>query len=120
MNYGRFILNLGFWITYSVIFDVISGTLFPDLSLDMQIYLWFFGLCTGTFIFNFLWVLVQNPKVKSLPGVVNFRISYQYPFSPNSPVTGFGDLPLQDTRHRRDLRLPPDKPINIIRGICSS
>jgi hypothetical protein len=55
MDYGRFILNLGFWIMYSIVFDAISGILFPDLSWDMQIYLWFFGLCAGTLIFNLIW-----------------------------------------------------------------
>jgi hypothetical protein len=55
MDYGRFILNLGFWIMYSIVFDAISGILFPDFSWDMQIYLWFFGLCAGTLIFNLMW-----------------------------------------------------------------
>jgi hypothetical protein len=55
MDYGRIVLNIGFWLAFSFVFDAISGALFPDLSWDILIYLWFFGLCTGTFIFNFGW-----------------------------------------------------------------
>ncbi|HXX54945.1 MAG TPA: hypothetical protein VEI81_02485 [Methanoregula sp.] len=52
MDYGRVVLNIGFWVIFSAAFDAVSGTLFPDLSWDMQIYLWFFGLCAGTLVFN--------------------------------------------------------------------
>lgn len=55
MDYGRIVLNIGFWIIFSFVFDAVSETLFPDLSWDMWIYLWFIGLCAGTLIFNLLW-----------------------------------------------------------------
>jgi hypothetical protein len=55
MDFGRIVLNIGFWIVFSFVFDAVSGTLFPDLSLEMNLYLWFFGLCAGTFIFNLGW-----------------------------------------------------------------
>ena len=52
MDYKRALLNIGFWIVFSFAFEALSGMLFPDLSLEMTIYLWFFGLCAGTLIFN--------------------------------------------------------------------
>jgi hypothetical protein len=55
MDFGRIVLNIGFWIIFSFIFDALSGILFPDLSLEMLIYLWFFGLCAGTILFNLGW-----------------------------------------------------------------
>jgi len=55
MDFGRIVLNIGFWIAFSFMFDTISGALFPDLSWDALIYLWFFGLCIGTLIFNLGW-----------------------------------------------------------------
>jgi hypothetical protein len=55
LDVGRIVLNIGFWIVFSVLFDNVSGALFPDLPLEIYIYLWFFGLCAGTFIFNLGW-----------------------------------------------------------------
>jgi hypothetical protein len=55
MDFGRIVLNIGFWIVFSFVFDAMSGMLFPDLSLEMWIYLWFFGLCAGTILFNLGW-----------------------------------------------------------------
>jgi hypothetical protein len=55
MDSGRILLNVGFWIVFSFGFDAISGALFPDLAWDTQLYLWFFGLCAGTLIFNLAW-----------------------------------------------------------------
>jgi hypothetical protein len=52
MDFGRIVLNIAFWIVFSFIFDAVSGILFPDLSLEMYIYLLFFGLCAGTILFN--------------------------------------------------------------------
>jgi len=55
MDVSRIVLNIGFWIIFSFVFDVVSGALFPDLSPEMYIYFWFFGLCAGTLIFNLGW-----------------------------------------------------------------
>ena len=55
MDSKRIILNIGFWIVFSFAFDAISGMVFPDLAWDTQLYLWFFGLCAGTLIFNLGW-----------------------------------------------------------------
>jgi hypothetical protein len=55
MDFGRIVLNIGFWIVFSFVFDAVSGALFPDLSLEMYIYLLFFGLCAGTILFNLAW-----------------------------------------------------------------
>ena len=55
MDFGRIVLNIGFWIVFSIVFDAISSAVFPDLSWDTQIYFWFFGLCAGTLIFNLGW-----------------------------------------------------------------
>jgi hypothetical protein len=55
MDFGRIVINIGFWIVFSFLFDAVSGVLFPDLSLEMWIYLWFFGLCAGTILFNLGW-----------------------------------------------------------------
>jgi hypothetical protein len=55
MDYRRIFLNIGFWIVFSFAFDALSGFVFPDLSLDATLFLWFSGLLTGTLIFNVLW-----------------------------------------------------------------
>jgi hypothetical protein len=55
MDFQRIILNIGFWIFFSFAFDAVSGAVFPDLSWENLIYLWFFGLCAGTLIFNLGW-----------------------------------------------------------------
>ncbi|MGA2120883.1 MAG: hypothetical protein ABSG49_02430 [Methanoregula sp.] len=55
MDYRRIFLNVGFWIVFSFTFDALSGFVFPDLSLDATLFLWFSGLLTGTLIFNVLW-----------------------------------------------------------------
>lgn len=55
MDFGRIVLNIGFWIVFSVVFDAASGALFPDMSWETQAYLWVFGLCAGTILFNLGW-----------------------------------------------------------------
>jgi hypothetical protein len=55
MDFGRIVINIGFWIVFSFIFDAVSGLLFPDLPLEMYIYLLVFGLVAGTIIFNLGW-----------------------------------------------------------------
>jgi hypothetical protein len=55
MDFFRIVLNIGFWIIFSFVFDALSDSLVPDLSLEMWIYLWFFGLCAGTILFNLGW-----------------------------------------------------------------
>jgi hypothetical protein len=62
MDSKRIILNLGFWIIFSCAFDAASGVLFPDLPWDMLIWLWFFGLIAGTFIFNvgWYWLMIRR------------------------------------------------------------
>lgn len=55
MDSGRIVVNIAFWLVFSFLFDAVSGALFPDLSLEMTLYLWFFGLLAGTFIFNIGW-----------------------------------------------------------------
>jgi hypothetical protein len=55
MDYRRIFLNIGFWIVFSYAFDAVSGILFPDLSLDATLFLWFTGLLIGTIFFNVVW-----------------------------------------------------------------
>ncbi|MGB7787923.1 hypothetical protein [Methanoregula sp.] len=55
MNSSRIVLNIVFWIVFSFAFDAVSGVLFPDLSMEATLILWFTSLCTGTFIFNAAW-----------------------------------------------------------------
>ncbi len=55
MDYGRVFLNIGFWIVFSFAFDALSGILFPDLSLDATLFLWFTGMLIGTILFNVVW-----------------------------------------------------------------
>jgi hypothetical protein len=55
MDFGRIVINIGFWIVFSFIFDAVSGLLFPDLPLEMYICLLVFGLVAGTIIFNLGW-----------------------------------------------------------------
>jgi hypothetical protein len=55
MDSSRIILNIGFWIVFSFAFDEGSAFLFPGLSQDATIFLWFSGLCIGTLIFNVVW-----------------------------------------------------------------
>ena len=55
MDFGRIILNIGFWIIFPVVFDMVSGAFFPDMSWEVQAYLLIFGLCVGTFLFNLGW-----------------------------------------------------------------
>jgi len=59
MDSSRLILNIGFWIIFSLVFDPVSSFIFSDLSWDMQIWLWFIGLCLGTFIFNLCWYWIR-------------------------------------------------------------
>ena len=59
MDNSRLILNIGFWIIFSLVFDPVSSFLFPDFSWDMQIWLWFIGLCLGTLIFNLCWYWIR-------------------------------------------------------------
>jgi hypothetical protein len=55
MDSSRIFLNIAFWIVFSFAFDAVSGFLFPDMSMDATLFLWFIGLCTGTFLFNVAW-----------------------------------------------------------------
>jgi hypothetical protein len=55
MDFGRIVINIGFWIVFSFVFDAVSGALFPDLPLEMYIYLLVFGLVAGTILFNLGW-----------------------------------------------------------------
>lgn len=55
MDSRRIVLNIGFWIIFSILFDSMSGLVFPDLSMDATPFFWFTGLCLGTFLFNAAW-----------------------------------------------------------------
>lgn len=55
MDYCRFMVNCAFWIVFSFVFEAVTGVLVPDLSFETGIYLWFFGLIAGTFLFNLGW-----------------------------------------------------------------
>jgi len=55
MNSGRIIVNIGFWILFSFFFDAVSGALFPDLTMESYLMVWFFGLFAGTILFNLGW-----------------------------------------------------------------
>jgi|GEM_PF-2059769 hypothetical protein len=55
MDSSRIFLNIGFWIVFSFAFDAVISAVFPDLSLNATIFLWFIGLCIGTLIFNASW-----------------------------------------------------------------
>jgi hypothetical protein len=63
MDVRRLLLNVGFWIIYSFTFDAVSGLVFPDISPDTTLFLWFAGLCTGTFLFNaaWYWFTIRRP-----------------------------------------------------------
>ena len=60
MNTGRILLNIVFWIVYSILFDFLSDLLFPDLAWDAQLFLWFFSLIAGTILFNILWFRIRR------------------------------------------------------------
>jgi len=55
MDHSRLFLTIGFWIIFSFAFDAISSAVLPDLSLETTIFLWFTGVCIGTFIVNGAW-----------------------------------------------------------------
>ena len=55
MDSKRILLNIGFWIVFSFAFDAVSGLLFPDMTVEATLFLWFIGLCAGTFLFNAAW-----------------------------------------------------------------
>jgi len=55
MDNSRIFLTIGFWILFSVAFEAITSAVLPDLSLEGTIFLWFIGLCIGTFIINVSW-----------------------------------------------------------------
>jgi hypothetical protein len=59
MDNSRLILNIGFWIIFTIVFDPVSSFLFPNISWDMQLWLWFIGLCLGTLIFNLCWYWIR-------------------------------------------------------------
>jgi hypothetical protein len=60
MNGSRILLNIVFWIVFSVFFDFFSNLLLPDLALDAQLFLWFFALVAGTILFNVLWFRIRR------------------------------------------------------------
>ena len=51
MNGSRILLNIVFWIVFSVFFDFFSNLLLPDLAWDAQLFLWFFALVAGIILF---------------------------------------------------------------------
>ena len=55
MNRTRVIFTLLFWILLSILFEPLSDLLFGDLSLEMQLFAWFFFLAAGTIVINLLW-----------------------------------------------------------------
>ena len=55
MNRTRVIFTLLFWIFLSILFEPLSDLLFGDLSLEMQLFAWFFFLAAGTIVINLLW-----------------------------------------------------------------
>lgn len=55
MDTGRILLTIGFWLVFPFAFDAVSSAVFPDLSWEGWIILWFTGLCAGTFIVNAAW-----------------------------------------------------------------
>ena len=55
MNRTRVIFTLLFWILLSILFASLSEVLLGDLSLEMQIFAWFFFLTAGTIVINLLW-----------------------------------------------------------------
>jgi hypothetical protein len=60
MNGSRILLNIVFWIVFSVFFDFFSNLLLPDLAWDAQLFLWFFALVAGTILFNVLWFRIRR------------------------------------------------------------
>ena len=55
MNRTRVIFTLLFWILLSILFEPLSDLLLGDLSLEMQLFAWFFFLAAGTIVINLLW-----------------------------------------------------------------
>lgn len=55
MNRTRVIFTLLFWILLTLFFGLFSDSLPGDLSLEMQLFAWFFFLVAGTLVINFLW-----------------------------------------------------------------
>jgi hypothetical protein len=55
MDHSRIFLNILFWIVFSFAFDAVSSAVFPDLSMEATIFLWFIGLCIGTLLINVSW-----------------------------------------------------------------
>jgi len=55
MNRTRVIFTLLFWILLSILFESLSDVLLGNLSLEMQIFAWFFFLAAGTIVINLLW-----------------------------------------------------------------
>ena len=55
MNRTRIIFTILFWIVLSILFELLSDAVLGDLSLEMQIFAWFFFLAAGTLVINLLW-----------------------------------------------------------------
>ena len=55
MNRTRIIFTILFWILFSIIFELLSDAVFGTISLEIQVFVWFFFLVAGTLIINGMW-----------------------------------------------------------------